>query len=95
MSLRCLYKAVDSGDTTAAANLFSRKIETWIEDLHLYAKKALGINFTQIQKKAAELIKLDGEAQVQKCRLQSCFEKDGDGNCSQRSPEGTICFKVY
>jgi hypothetical protein len=47
---------VDYGDTTASANLylFSRKIDTWIEDLHLYAKKAPGINCTQ--KKAAELM---------------------------------------
>ena len=39
---------------TAATNLLSRKIDVWIENIHLYAKKAPGINCTQ--KKAAELM---------------------------------------
>jgi hypothetical protein len=53
--LRCLYEGVDSGDTMAAANIFSRKIVTWIEELRLYAKKAPGINCST-KKKAAELM---------------------------------------
>ena len=52
--LRCLYTAVNSGDTAAAAALFSRKIDNWIEELRLYAKKFPGINCTQ--RKAAELM---------------------------------------
>jgi hypothetical protein len=31
ISLKCLYQAMDSGDTAAAAIHFSRKIDTWIE----------------------------------------------------------------
>jgi hypothetical protein len=58
---------VDSGDTTAAANLFSRKIDTWMENLHLYAKKA-------VQKEGC---RTDCEAQTQKSHLQSCFKNFG------------------
>jgi hypothetical protein len=52
--LRCLCQAVDSRDTAAAVNLFSRKIDTWIEDLRIYAKTAPGLKC--MQSKAAELM---------------------------------------
>ena len=34
---------MDSRDTAVAANLLSRKIDTWIEDLRIYAKTAPGL----------------------------------------------------
>jgi hypothetical protein len=45
---------VDSGEPTAAANLFSRKIDTLIENLHPYAKMAPGVNCPQ--EKATKLM---------------------------------------
>jgi hypothetical protein len=52
--LRCLYQAVDPRDTAAAANFFSPKIDTWIEDLRIYAKTAPGLKYAQME--AAELM---------------------------------------
>ena len=49
-----MYQAVDSRDTAVAANLLSRKIDTWIEDLRIYAKTAPGLKCAQ--RKAAELM---------------------------------------
>ena len=52
--LKSLYTTANPRDTAAAAAVFSRKIDQWIEELRLYAKKFPGINCTQ--RKAAELM---------------------------------------
>jgi hypothetical protein len=92
--LRCLYEAEDSADTTAAENLFSRKIDTWIEHLHLYAKKAPGIN--SIQKKAAELlVKHRSRNLTYKAALKTSVLTLRWRSQLHSEEPGTLCFKVY
>jgi hypothetical protein len=58
--LRCLYQAVDSRDTAAAANLFSRKIDTSIDTIlncpipHSYIKKPINNKVSQLNQKKME-----------------------------------------
>ena len=52
--LTYLYQALDSRETAAAASLFSRKTDTWIEDIHIYAETAPGLKCAQ--RKTAELM---------------------------------------
>jgi hypothetical protein len=68
---------VDSRHTAAAANsnLFSRKIDTWIEvfeDLRIYAKTAPGRKCAQ--RKAAELI-VKVQTQSKESHLQNSVEE--------------------
>ena len=92
--LRCLYEAEDSGDTTAAENLFFQKIDTWIEHLHLYAKKAPGINCTQ--KKAAELmVKHRSRNHTYKAALKTLVLTLRWRSQLHSQEPGTLCFKVH
>ena len=54
VGLTCLYQAFNSRDTTAAANLFSGKIDVWIEELLTYARTASGVRL--VQRKALVLM---------------------------------------
>ena len=79
---------MDSRDTAVAANLLSRKIDTWIEDLRIYAKTAPGLRGGGAEELMVEHRAGEGSHLQNGVGRLWLWPGDGDSGCGRTFAEG-------
>ena len=79
---------MDSRDTAVAANLLSRKIDTWIEDLRIYAKTAPGLRGGEGLRSSWSSTERGGSHLQNGVGRLWLWPGDGDSGCGRTFAEG-------